>query len=129
VAAGDSRMVQLMSLTLLFTLLVMSASAQDLTPEVRALTNRPDVARAMAYPGADRDRILEEWKSLSETNAPSGKERERAEAVRKILETCMLDKVYYDSKGNLVAIRKGTGGRKAVVMMPISTLCSPNGVQ
>src|SRR5499427_7716004 len=92
------------------------ARGQDLTAEVKALAARPDVARAIAYPGSDRDRILEEWKSLTEINAPSGMERERAEAVRKILEACKLDKVYYDSKGNLVAIRKGAGGRKAVVM-------------
>jgi tripeptide aminopeptidase len=109
-------MMQRMSLTLLLVLLAASAESQDLTAQVKALTNRPDVARAMAHPGSDRDRILEEWKSLTEINAPSGKERERAEAVGKILETCKLDKVYYDSKGNLIAIRKGTGGRKAVVM-------------
>jgi acetylornithine deacetylase/succinyl-diaminopimelate desuccinylase-like protein len=105
-----------MSLTLLLVLLAASAGSQDWTAQVNALTNRLDVARAMAHPGSDRDRILEEWKSLTEINAPSGKERERAEAVSKILETCKLDKVYYDSKGNLIAIRKGTGGRKAVVM-------------
>jgi tripeptide aminopeptidase len=109
-------MMQRMCLTLLLVLLAASAGSQDLTAQVKTLTNGQDVARAMAHPGSDRDRILEEWKSLTEINAPSGKERERAEAVSKILETCKLDKVYYDSKGNLIAIRKGTGGRKAVVM-------------
>ena len=48
-------------------------------------------------------------------NAPSGKERDRAEAVRKLLESRKLDRVYYDSKGNLIAVRKGTGGAKPVV--------------
>jgi hypothetical protein len=98
-----------MSLTLLLVLLAASAGAQDLTAQVKALTNRPDVARAMAHPQSGRDRILQEWKLLTEINAPSGRERERADAARKILETCKLDKVYYDSKGNLIAIRKGTG--------------------
>src|SRR4029078_5147811 len=41
--------------------------------------------------------------------------RERAEAVRNALASCKLDKVYYDSKGNLIAIRKGSGGAKPVV--------------
>src|SRR5215831_5083433 len=105
-----------MVVLLLALLAATDASAQDVTAEVKSLAGRPDVARAMAHPGSNRDRILEEWKSLTEINAPSGRERERAEAVRKILETCGLDKIYFDSKGNLIAIRKGDGSQKAVVM-------------
>jgi tripeptide aminopeptidase len=33
-----------------------------------------------------------------------------------LLESCKLDRVYHDAKGNLIAIRKGTGGAKAVVV-------------
>jgi len=109
-------MQRVMTVLLLALVAAPNTGAQDLTAEVKSLAARPDVARAMAHPGLNRDRILEEWKSLTEINAPSGKERERAEAVRKILETCGLDKIYYDAKGNLVAIRKGDGSRRAVVM-------------
>jgi tripeptide aminopeptidase len=96
--------------------LLIRADPQDLTSEVHRMMERGDVKRALAYVDAHRDQILAEWKALTEINAPSGKERERAEAVRKLLQSCKLDQLYYDSKGNLIAIRKGTGDGKAVVM-------------
>jgi len=92
-----------------------SARAQDLTGQAKQIAERPVVKRAFDYIEATRDPILREWIALTEINAPSGRERERAEAVRRLLESCKLDRVYYDSKGNLIAIRKGTGGGKAVV--------------
>ncbi|HET9529388.1 MAG TPA: M20/M25/M40 family metallo-hydrolase [Blastocatellia bacterium] len=91
------------------------ASAQDLTSEARAIMGRQDVKRAFEHVEANRDQILSEWKMLTEINAPSGKERRRAEAIRKLLLSYRLDKVYYDKAGNLIAVRKGTGNAKAVV--------------
>lgn len=91
------------------------ASAQDLTSQARAIMGRQDVKRAFEHVEANRDQILSEWKMLTEINAPSGKERLRAEAIRKLLLSYRLDKVYYDKAGNLIAIRKGTGNAKAVV--------------
>ena len=96
-------------------LLAANVTAQDLTADARRTMERADVKRAFDYVDAHRDLILAEWVSLTEINAPSGKERERAEAVRKVLQSFKLDKVYFDSKGNLIAIRKGTGGAKPVV--------------
>jgi len=89
--------------------------AQDLTAEARQTMDRPEVKRAFDYVDTHKEQILAEWIALTEINAPSGKERERAEAVRKLLAPLKLDKVYYDAKGNLIAIRKGLGGGKAVV--------------
>lgn len=96
-------------------LLGSSVIAQDLTAEARRTMERADVKRAFEYVDAHKDQILAEWIALTEINAPSGKERDRAEAVRKQLESRKLDKVYYDSKGNLIAVRKGAGGAKPVV--------------
>jgi len=92
-----------------------TASAQDMTAEAKRLAERADVKRAFDQVDAQRDRILAEWIALTEINAPSGKERQRAEAVREILKSSKLDSLAYDSKGNLIAIRKGTGGSKPVV--------------
>ena len=94
----------------------MSANAQDLTAQAKQIAGRPEVKRAFDHVEASREQILREWIALTEINAPSGKERDRAEAVRRLLESCKLDRVYYDAKGNLIAIRKGTGGAKAVVV-------------
>ncbi|HLF84836.1 MAG TPA: M20/M25/M40 family metallo-hydrolase, partial [Blastocatellia bacterium] len=92
-----------------------SVIAQDLTAEARQTMQRADVKRAFDYVDAHKDQILAEWIALTEINAPSGKERDRAEAVRKLLASLKLDKVYNDSRGNLIAIRKGAGGAKPVV--------------
>lgn len=92
-----------------------SVGAQELTADAKRIMDRAEVKRGFDYIDANKDGILAEWIKLTEINAPSGKERERAEAVRKALATCKLDKISYDSKGNLIAIRKGTGGAKPVV--------------
>ena len=92
-----------------------NVSAQDLTPDAKRLMEREDVKRAFAHIDAHKQEILAEWKTITEINAPSGKERERAEYVKRLLDSFKLDKVYTDAKGNVVAVRKGTGGAKAVV--------------
>ena len=92
-----------------------SATSQDYDTEAKAIMDRADVKRAFDHVESHRDQILTEWIRLTEINAPSGKERARAEAVRKLLLSYKLDRVYYDSAGNLIAIRKGRGIGKAVV--------------
>src|SRR6185369_14127179 len=89
-------------------LLGSTAKAQDLNAQAARIMDRADVKRAFNHVDSHKDQILAEWIALTEINSPSGKERERAEAVRNALATCKLDRVYYDSKGNLIAIRKGT---------------------
>src|ERR1044072_1645998 len=97
--------------------LVISAGAraQDLTADAKLIMERAEVKRAFDHVDRSRDQILAEGKAITEINAPSGKERERAEYVKKLLEAYKLDKVYTDAKGNVIAIRKGTGGAKSVV--------------
>jgi len=96
-------------------ILASIANAQDWNADARRILERPDVTRAFGHVDEHKDQILAEWIALTEINAPSGKERQRAEAVRKALQSLKLDKVYYDAKGNLIALRKGTGGAKPVV--------------
>ncbi len=94
-----------------------NSKAQDYHAEAKQVMNRADVGHAFAHVDAHKEDILNEWIRLTEINAPSGKERERAEAVKKILEGYKLDKIYYDAKGNLIALRKGTDANgKAVVV-------------
>ncbi|HMG37165.1 MAG TPA: M20/M25/M40 family metallo-hydrolase [Blastocatellia bacterium] len=97
-------------------LLAGMSRAQDMTAEATRLASQPELKGAFQQVDASRKTILDEWIALTEINAPSGKERARAEAVRAILERCSLDRIYYDSKGNLIALRKGTSNdEKAVV--------------
>jgi acetylornithine deacetylase/succinyl-diaminopimelate desuccinylase-like protein len=105
----------LIALTCALLLTSSSVEAQDYAAQVKTIIERTDVRRALDQVEANKDQILAEWIRLTEINAPSGKERERAEAVRKILSAYKLDRLYYDARGNLIAIRKGTLGGKAVV--------------
>jgi len=107
--------INLAALACVALLATPSTNAQDLVSEAKKKMERPELKRAFEYVDANKDSILAEWIALTEINAPSGRERTRAEAVRKALESHKLDKIYYDSKGNLIAIRKGTGGAKPVV--------------
>jgi tripeptide aminopeptidase len=92
-----------------------SLCVQDMTAEAKRIMERGDVKRALDHVDAHKDEILAEWKTITEINAPSGKEGERAGYVKRLLDSYKLDKVYADAKGNVIAIRNGTGGRKAVV--------------
>ena len=55
-----------------------SAPAGDPAEQVKALLARPEVVRALAHIDAGREQILKEWIAITEVNAPSGKERQRA---------------------------------------------------
>jgi acetylornithine deacetylase/succinyl-diaminopimelate desuccinylase-like protein len=91
-------------------LLVLTGKGNDdLNAEAKRIAARSDVKRAFDYIDSHRDEILAEWKTITEINAPSGKEQERAGFIRRLLEG------YTDAKGNLIAVRKGTGGAKPVV--------------
>jgi hypothetical protein len=50
--------------------------------QVKALLARPEMQAAFADVDKNRDAILKEWIALTEINAPSGKEAERAATSR-----------------------------------------------
>jgi tripeptide aminopeptidase len=109
------------SLSTLLILFLVSARAvaqagQPYDDAVKRIMARPDVAAAFAHVERDRQRILREWIAITEVNAPSGKERERAAFVEKILREQKSLTVRYDSAGNLIATRRGTGGGPTVVL-------------
>lgn len=117
-----SSMIALISALLLANVAVTTEAAapQDVeryTAQVKALMNQPQVVKAFAQVDANRDQILREWSLVTEINAPSGKERERARYVEQLLRRSnKLQKIYYDSVGNLIAVRKGTGSGPNIVL-------------
>jgi len=82
--------------------------------QVKALLARPEVVAANNYLDQNHDSILREWSAITEINAPSGQEKERAAYIEKLLRGYKLD-VHYDAAGNLIAVRKGTGGGPVIV--------------
>src|SRR5213080_4756214 len=90
-------------------------SVADYINDVTAISTRPDVKAANDYIDQNHDRILREWIAITEINAPSGHEQQRAKYIEGLLRSYHLD-VNYDSAGNLIAVRKGTGGGPIIVV-------------
>jgi acetylornithine deacetylase/succinyl-diaminopimelate desuccinylase-like protein len=81
---------------------------------VKAVQDDARVKAAFAHIDQDRDAILREWIAITEINAPSKHEQERAKYLESILRKYKLD-IRYDSAGNLIATRKGTAGKPVTV--------------
>jgi tripeptide aminopeptidase len=84
--------------------------------QARALLARADIRAAFADVEKNHDAILREWVALTEINAPSGKEAERAAFIERLLRGYKSVDVRRDSAGNLVATRRGAGGGPTVVL-------------
>jgi len=83
--------------------------------QVKALANRADVKAANDYIEHNHESILREWVSITEINAPSGQEQQRAKYIEGLLRKYHLDDIHYDSTGDLIAVRKGAGGGPVIV--------------
>lgn len=104
------------SIFLIVLVLFLSASARSQSPadEVKAVQDDPRVKAAFDHIDKDRDAILREWIAITEINAPSKHEQERARFIEGLLRKHNLD-IRYDAAGNLIATRKGTGGGPVAV--------------
>jgi len=87
----------------------------DYINEVKSLSNRADVKAANDYIDRNHESILREWIGLTEINAPSGQEQERAKHIEGLLRKYHLADIHYDSTGNLIAVRKGSGRGPVIV--------------
>jgi tripeptide aminopeptidase len=83
--------------------------------QVKALQNDARFKAATDHIDKDRDLILREWIAITEINAPSQHEQERARYIEGLLRKYKLTEVRYDATGNLIAVRKGTGGGPVIV--------------
>ena len=107
------------TLFLLFLLLtcfqVFSQTPEQYLDQAKSLQNDARVKKAYEYIDENNERILREWIAITEINAPSGHEQERAKYVEQLLRTYRLQSIRYDAAGNLIAVRKGTGRGPTVV--------------
>ena len=106
------------TLTLLaLTLSTLPAQAQvgPYIEQVRAISERRELKAAFDYIDKSRAQILREWIAITEINAPSGQEKRRAAYIERILRRLKLQNIHYDEVGNLIAVRKGTGGGPRVI--------------
>lgn len=110
------RVVIVMACCALLALLPVAASTQstNYAEEVKTFQEEPRVKAAFEHIDKDRDEILREWIAITEINAPSKHEQERAKFLETLLRKHKLE-IRYDSAGNLIATRKGTAGKPVTV--------------
>jgi tripeptide aminopeptidase len=82
--------------------------------QVKRIQNEAQVKAANDYIDKNHESILREWIAITEINAPSKQEQQRAKFLESILRRYKLP-IRYDSAGNLIAVRKGTGGGPVTV--------------
>lgn len=102
-------------LPILFILSTTSfAQSQSPTDYVKSVQDDPRVQAAFDHIDKNKDYILREWIAITEINAPSKQEQERAKYIESLLRKHKLE-IRYDSVGNLIATRKGTDGGPVTV--------------
>ena len=100
---------------LLPCLSVFSQTPGQYLDQAKSIQNDARVKAAYEYIDKNRESILRELIAITEINAPSGHEQERAKYIEKLLRKYRLQSIRYDAAGNLIAVRKGTGGGPVVV--------------
>ncbi|HEY6807044.1 MAG TPA: M20/M25/M40 family metallo-hydrolase [Pyrinomonadaceae bacterium] len=82
--------------------------------QVKTIQNDARLKAANNYIDQNQADILREWIAITEINAPSKHEQERAKYIESLLRKYKVD-VTYDDSGNLIATRKGTAGGPVTV--------------
>ena len=103
----------ILSIFLILSPIAFSQS-DSLTDYVKATQTDARVQSAFDHIDKTRDEILREWIAITEINAPSKHEQERAKFIESLLRKHNLD-IRYDTAGNLIATRKGRGGGPVTV--------------
>ncbi len=109
-------------------LAAQQASAQTPSPAIdaalQAILANPKVVKTLDDIKADDARTLEEQKRITEIPAPPYKEKVRAEYFLKRMQELGFKDAVIDTEGNVIALRKGTGGGrpKLVVSAHLDTV-------
>jgi tripeptide aminopeptidase len=90
--------------------------ANPYTQQVQALSKNKSVKEAFAIIDQLEPITRKEHIELTEVPAPPFKESVRAQRYKQLLEAAGPDKVWIDSLGNVLALRKGKKGERTVVL-------------
>jgi acetylornithine deacetylase/succinyl-diaminopimelate desuccinylase-like protein len=103
--------------------LLMEARAQG-APDLEAILANPKIVKSLDDIKADDERTFAEQKRITEIPAPPFKEKVRAEYFQKRMQELGLKDAAIDAEGNVIALRKGSGGGrpKLVVSAHLDTV-------
>jgi tripeptide aminopeptidase len=98
-------------LAIAFVALAQQALAQTAAaPDLEAILANPKIVKALGDIKADDERVFAEQKRITEIPAPPFKEKIRAEYYQKRMQELGFKDAAIDAEGNVIALRKGTGG-------------------
>lgn len=111
-ANGDFLMTLTRSiLAIAFVAVAQHALAQTASaPDLEAILANPKIVKALDDIKADDERAFAEQKRITEIPAPPFKEKIRAEYYQKRMQELGFKDAAIDGEGNVIALRKGTGG-------------------
>ena len=104
----------LTTLVLLLLTAFTSAQAPSYSEQVKTVQDDERIKAANDYIDRNHAGILREWIAITEINAPSKQEQERARYLESLVRKYKVE-VRYDAVGNLIATRKGTGNGPVTV--------------
>ena len=90
--------------------------SQKVKDTFEALSSLESVKKGLEAIKKDQDRCINEQIELTLIEAPTFHEEKRAEAMKKKMEELGLEDVHIDRGGNVVGVRKGSGGGKRVLI-------------
>jgi acetylornithine deacetylase/succinyl-diaminopimelate desuccinylase-like protein len=96
--------------SLLLLLLVQVATAQSPDIIIDRTVGNPKFKAAQEFLEKNHDRFVKDLIQLTEIEAPPFKESKRAEAYLELMKPLGLNNVEIDPEGNVLGLRKGTGG-------------------
>jgi tripeptide aminopeptidase len=110
-------------LTIAIVIAASQAWGQSM-PDVEALIGNPRIVKTLEDIKSDDARTFEEQKRITEIPSPPYKEKIRAEYYQKRIQELGLKDAAIDGEGNVIALRKGTGGGrpKLVVSAHLDTV-------
>lgn len=107
--------------------MTLPAGAFAQTTDLRRLLDSPQFKTATAYIESDQARFVKELIELTEIPAPPFKEERRAKAYLEKLRDSGLTDVEMDQEGNVMGVRKGTGGADMLAIVAHLDTVFPEG--
>lgn len=115
---------QLLPILILVLLGAPAALAQSYQLSLEAALERPDVRAAQQHVVEHRTQAAERLVEIGQIRAPSGQERERARAVRNLMETIGLQNPRVDSINNAIGVVPGTTDSVVVFISTLDDLAT-----
>lgn len=117
--ANQTKVLLIVSTVLLFTSPKVTAqeiAEEKYQAEINSLASQKAVVNAFRIIDDLEPETIAELIHLTEIPAPPFKEEVRAEEFKRMLEKAGADRVWIDKEGNVIALRKGTVGKRTVAV-------------